>query len=180
MEPSARGAASIEPLLRQAVGEASLAAAGGQALDSVLRETEMVIAKIAERSQELAEHATWRALAGADAQTEARRAELGALRRELMDQATGLALRFEALLNGLEAAEAALPSPLSAQAGAVDGEVEDLRTMVSERGRLTFAGQPLESPDDILFGKAPAGMTEMPGEVPPKRPWWRRRPGAAA
>lgn len=180
MDPSLWGAAGIEPLLRQAVGDAEAASAGAEALDRVLGQTERTINDLVARSHAEADIATAETLAEVDAAVERRRTELRVLRHRLMDQAWELATRFEDLLDRLEDAEANLPSPLTRAAAEPAPEVEEIRMIVRERGRLTFAHDVDVEPQEVLFARAPAGMTEPVGANPPKRRWWRRLRGEAA
>lgn len=180
MDPSLWGAPGIEPLLRQAVGDAEAARAGAEALDRVLGQTERTIDDLVARSHAEAEIEAAEVLAEVDAAVESRRTELRVLRHRLMDQAWELATRFEALLDQLEAAEAHLPAPLTSAGAEPAPDVEEIRMIIRERGRLTFAHDADAEPQEVLFARAPAGMTEPPGADPPKRSWWRRLRGEAA
>lgn len=120
MDSSLQGAAALAPLLQQAVGDPSLALLGEEEIDRVMRATEIVVGEIVAASHADAARYHSAVMLGAEEVAARRRIQLNGLRHEILDRATDLAVRFEALLDELEAAEAALsrasaPQPAPAQ-----------------------------------------------------------------
>lgn len=159
MDLSQSGAGSIEPLLARAVGEPALAAQAREEIDRILMATETLVAEVFESSRQGAQRQAAEVGARTDAEIRGRRAELAALRLELLDQATTLARRFESLLDQLERAETDLagmsvvkPAPAEGTAG----DLEAIRAVIRERQRIP-------APTEAAEGEAPAG---------PRRRWW--------
>lgn len=179
MESSRESKASIESLLAEAIGEPDLAAEATRAIDEVLAATETRVVEIGCRAEEDS------ALIGAELEERARidsssrRAEIALLRAALTERASGLALRFEALLDMLEEAEKRFAEragePSGEPAAEEEEEVAAIKFTLRKRQKITFAKEPTApgAPGVIDAHTTPQPVVE--GSVAPRRRrWWRR------
>jgi hypothetical protein len=109
-----------------------------------------------------------------------RRARLAGLRRELTDRASALAVRYEAILDELEAVETALevweglPGDGTPQAVRGDGDprVRAIGKALPERQRTSVAYEDEPSATIHEMPQAPPPPI-LAGEQYPRRRWWR-------
>jgi len=173
-------AAALEPLLARAVGESDVAAEGSREIERILLATEERLEAIrADASRAAGE-------LGSDTERRARemalerRDRVARMRDELTASAAGLAVRFEAMLDMLEAAE----RELSRQAGEPEPVRDErerhwsraLRLTLRERQRVTFSEDvPPELREDLFPEPQPSPSADEPPPRPKRRRrWWRR------
>lgn len=178
MDPSPQHAAALRPLLAHAVGDPSMAALGGEELDRIMDATELVVGEIVAASRADAARYHSAAMLGAEEVAARRRLQIYGLRYELMDRATDLAMRFESLLDELEAAEALLGRDGTEEPVETDEKIAAIRTIVSERRPVAAAPDAYEQP--IVFGQAHGDPAPYAEEAVYKRRWWHRLRGEAA
>jgi hypothetical protein len=167
METPAESAAALNIQLAAAVGEPEVASAGTLAIAAIVTATEERVAEIFGDARRTAAVLASEA-EGPDSATAARRRELARARRELTDSASALAVRFEAMLDLLEAAEAELggaePPPPH------EDRVDAFRMTVRERRRVTFA-QEATAPGGA--GAVAPAADDPPHGKAGRRRWWR-------
>ncbi|MEK6277122.1 MAG: hypothetical protein AABM29_03805 [Actinomycetota bacterium] len=163
-------AAAIEPLLAHAVGEPDVAAEGSRAIGRILLSTEDELASIRQRAhtgaREIGEDAERRTR---DLALE-RRSRIAELRAELEARALALAVRFEAVIEMLDAAERELARRAGQPEPVRDAREAHWRSAIHltlrERARFTVSH---EEPS------GPAAASPAPVETPKRRRrWWRR------
>lgn len=141
-----------------------------EAVDRILAYTDTAVASIVRRT----EHQVREIAAAADAQSASealvRREQIAQLRRELTDRASALAVRYEAILDQLDAAEVALATwagPARPQAGPADPRVDAIKMTLRERQRISVAYE--ETPAPPVQAARPVAF----GETQSRRRWWR-------
>ncbi len=182
MDPNNQGAGALDPLFARVVGDPVLAAIGGDELDRVMKATEVLVAEITAKAKADVEIASSVIRHQSDQAVAHRRLELHGLRSELLDRATGLALRFEALLDDLDGADFALAQigadgPPLADAPTDDDEVAAIRKIVQDRQRIAVAPG---DPQPVVFGHPQGSAEPIAGEAVQRRRWWHRLLGEAA
>ncbi|HKG36132.1 MAG TPA: hypothetical protein VKA89_06815 [Solirubrobacterales bacterium] len=171
---------SLESLLAEVGGEPVAAATGCLAVAGIVTATEERIAEIFAGAEESAAALARQAALGAPAGADARREELARVRRELLDSASALALRFEALFDLLEEAESSLASEAGPALGGEPRAVPPpaqgafafggIRLTLRERRRVTFAHEPIAPGTPAAAGE---GAGTPPAQGRRRRRWWR-------
>lgn len=168
---------AAEPLSLAPSGEAAATASAAEAVDRILASTESAVASIVRR----AEHEVRGLAADLDSRIARdaieRTARLVQLRRELTDRASTLAVHFEAILDQLDAVEAALAINAGGARGARpgtepgDSRLAAIKMTLRERQRISIAyeepAQPAEAAPQTPPPVAPVAMPQR------RRRWWR-------
>ncbi len=169
--------AVAEPLSVAPSGEATSTASAAEAVDRILASTESAVASIVRRT----EHEVRGMAADLDSRIARdaieRTARLVQLRRELTDRASTLAVHFEAILDQLDAVEAALAVNTGGARGVRHGtepgdtRVAAIKMTLRERQRISVAyEEPVQPVEAVPQVPPPAMPVAMPQ---PRRRWWR-------
>jgi hypothetical protein len=158
-------------------------ASSADSVDRILAYTDTAIASIVRRTEHQVREIAVATDARGRSEAIERHAQLAQLRRELTDRASALAIPYEAILNQLEAAEAALALWAGTGAGAEHGadafdpRVDAIKMTLRERQRISIAyEEPAPAPVYAMPAPAPIPFREEPA---PRR-WWQRRHREAA
>lgn len=153
------------------------------AVDRILSYTDTAIASIVRRTEHQVREIAAQADARSAGEAMQRRAELTELRRELTERASALAIQYEAILDQLETAEAALGvwAGQEAPPGAepLDPRVDAIKMTLRERQRISFAYEESLPPPAPVY-QMPTQPAVAVGEAQAPRRWWHRRHREAA
>ncbi len=169
--------AAAEPLSVAPNGEATSTASAAEAVDRILASTESAVASIVRRT----EHEVRGMAADLDSRIARdaieRTARLVQLRRDLTDRASTLATHFEAILDQLDAVEAALAVNTGGAQGARHGaepgdtRVTAIKMTLRERQRISVAYEEPVRPVEAAHQAPPlAAPVALPQR---RRRWWR-------